>query len=202
MSFGFEIRNESGAVQVTSQSPLYACIYSGVVENKALNEAVLRKDDIIATTQITSGGLYYNHLLHGRITRTLKGRSRVVVFRRADTEVTTHAATFGVEVYGVSGATTYSSYMHPLHIGLRSNGYAALIFQGSHVDRIGTGNNQYHYTHEGTNILSNGSFTTFTESGWYAYGGAWRKPTFFPKRTVIDVSHIPLNFTTGIITSL
>lgn len=205
MMFGFEIRNSSNRVQVSSEMEGYACIRSTVV-NGQLNLSY-REDDVISFTYLD--GHYRN--VYGGVGYTganeniyAFGRHRMCVFRRT-TLLSTLGGDFGLWVgRGNNSNTTFSSQWYPLTIvsSPSQTNYPSLMFQGGslawNVSFDLDGVTVYYYVTTPFIKLGNSNVSTQRSNVLTIKNNYYLWPrNIITNNVLIDVSKIPLEYSLG-----
>lgn len=128
MTFGLEVNDSSGRLQVTAKNSGYVCIFSGLVSGRFNFYGVL-PTDLIASTVVSGGGGIFK--VGGESRWRSNGTNRVLIYRVVNSLSTQED--FGLEVFSATGARTFSSSFYHLKINPTTSTYYALAHQTTRV---------------------------------------------------------------------
>lgn len=133
MSFGFSATSMYNTLQIDSESPNYACIYSKVLSG-VINLRSLHPSDLLVYTHLSGdGGAHIDRRGTGHGSIFLNGNHRVVVFR-VSKDIVMSPVPYGMEIYSADGDRVYRSDHYPLVFGQGS--YQGMIFQPPGFEEI------------------------------------------------------------------
>lgn len=213
MSFGLEIFNSQGQRQLSTEAPIYRCIYSGTLSDDFWIMRSKKVGDIVAITYLSgsvggkAGGVGLNHRKpwwDPASPLRLYGTHRVCVFRA--TSFASSQAEFGLEVFNEDGTLSFSSDLYPLILidSPANSTYSALVFSGVSTDyRVkweGDGMFLWDELHICRFVKEGGvslQTNTYNVTTWNSAGISKMEVNTPPR--YVDVSNIPLNYDLGVL---
>lgn len=214
MSFGLEIFNTKNQPQLSTSTPIYKCIYSGVHSDDFWIMRSKKVGDIVALTYLSgavngkSGGVGFNHganWWNPASPLRLYGSHRVCVFR-ATTFSVPHTG-YGLEILNESGGVSFSSELYPLILidSPAQSPYPALVFSGVSTDYRITSQWDNNYNWEERHVCRfvrvGGTALQTVVHTVYSYSSSTHpeKMEVNVAPVYVDVSKIPLNYNLGIL---
>lgn len=197
MSFGLEIYNDKGELQIRNNSFTFVCVYSNFLANGFIQDLTGVKDDYINNIYVSSNesgsdGMVVQRFRTGR--PYIVGRTRLSIYRRSDKMVYSKD-TFGMAVYDSSGGIAFSSMFPPLLLPNEHTSVLGLISSPNSylfipVDAF---NRRLIYT-QGRHISPRGSVTVRSLDLGDGSAGSGNPSglTMNTPATLVDVSNIAL----------
>lgn len=197
MTYGIDVTSSDSKTQISSENPIYVCVYSGIHESSIRINGLMRGDVVAFTFTGTGNGGVYGYQTEFTNGFTLKGSHRVVVFRSSNL-VAPPTNPFGVEVYSNAGELTFSSSFKPMLVAerLTPGTYHGLVFQGATIRWVRFPNNVMVYA-DAKWVKPNGNYGV-TEYYLNSMPGAFSAEYIYNTADIfLDITAIPLVYNLG-----